>query len=64
MTSNLSFDEGLKIGEDLGFCSQQFCHTHDLPPLTETEDNWFSDGGDPCVHVVRLGSPEDWEHNL
>jgi hypothetical protein len=55
-----SFDEWLKQGVELGYCSPQFCTTHDMAPLHESEEEALEEGGDPCCHVVRLGSPADW----
>ena len=57
----MTFDEWLKYGVDNQFCSEQFCDTHDGPSLSESEDVLFSNGNDPCIHVVRLGTEEEWE---
>jgi len=64
MESDLSFNEWLELGEKLGYCSSQYCTTHDLPPTIEEEEEEFSEGGDPCIHAVRLGSPDDWQQNF
>jgi hypothetical protein len=29
--------------------------------MHESEEQAWEDGGDPCMHVVRLGSPDDWD---
>ena len=57
----LNFDEWLQYGIDNGFCSEQYCATHDGPPYSQTEALVWEDGGDLCLHSVRLGSVEDWE---
>ena len=56
----MSFEEWLQYGIDNHYCSNQFCSTHDVAPMHETEEDEWEDGGDPCQHVVRLGSIEDW----
>ena len=48
--------EGVKNG----FCTRQFCQTHDAGPMTKAEEDAWDEGLDPCVHVVRLGEPSDW----
>ena len=57
----MDFDQWLKYGIDNNFCTNQFCNTHDGYPMSETEETQWEDGGDPCAHMVRLGSIEDWE---
>jgi len=56
----MNFDEWLKYGIENGFCTEQFCSTHDAMPLHETEERAWSEGNDPCAHMVRLGMPSDW----
>lgn len=55
-----TFNEWLKIGVDNGWCGVPVCSTHDGIPTTEAEDAEFNDGGDPCIHVIRMyESPDD-----
>jgi len=56
----MDFDQWLKYGIDNGFCTDQFCNTHDGFPMSEAEELEWEEGGDPCTHMVRLGSIEDW----
>ena len=56
----VTFDEWLAQGIEKGFCTESFCSTHDVAPMTQTEADEFDEGGDPCVHVVRLGDTSDW----
>jgi hypothetical protein len=56
-----TFDEWLQRGITLGYCSEQFCGTHDQAPLHSSEEEDIENGGDPCCHFVRLGSPDDWD---
>jgi len=49
-----SFDEWLQEGLSLGFCGPAVCYPHDGLPMTEEEDNQFSEGEDPCIHIIRL----------
>ena len=60
-TKELDFEAWLQYGVDNGYCSEQFCSTHDAPPTHPSEDKEWEKGGDPCLHVVRLGSVDDWE---
>ena len=48
------FSEWLQEGLSLGFVGPSVCHTHDGLPLSEAEDVEFEDGGDPCIHILRL----------
>ena len=50
----MNFDEWIKIGYDLGYCSPPVCSVHDGPPTTATEDEQWEEGEDPCLHIVRL----------
>ena len=57
--SKKTFDEWLQEGLDLNFCGPAICYPHDGLPLTEAEDEQFSEGSDPCLHILRLyESPE------
>lgn len=58
--SKLTFDEWLEYGLTNGYCTEEFCSTHDWSPMTSYEMAQFEEGYDACVHVVRLGSPVDW----
>jgi hypothetical protein len=49
-----SFDEWLQEGLSLGFCGPAICYPHDGLPLTGQEDEQFSEGEDPCIHIIRL----------
>jgi hypothetical protein len=57
----MTFEEWLAYGVENKFCTEQVCDTHAGYPMTETEFELFEDGTDLCVHVVRLGSEEEWE---
>jgi hypothetical protein len=52
--SKKTFDEWLQEGLTNGFCGPAICYPHDGLPLTELEDEQFSNGEDPCVHILRL----------
>lgn len=55
MAKKLSFDEWLQLGVDNEWVSSPFCTTHDGDPyMTEEEEQEWSDGGDPCCHVVKF----------
>jgi hypothetical protein len=57
-----SFEGWLRFGIEQGWCSTEWCYTHDGIPLTDYENEQFDEGGDPCVHIVRLGSEKHWDH--
>jgi hypothetical protein len=57
----MTFDEWIKYGVEQGYCSEQYCDTHDGAPMHESEEAAWDEGGDPCLHVVRLGSYDDWD---
>lgn len=52
-------DEWLTLGIERGFCGRPRCDTHDGADMTEEEKADFEDGGDPCICVVRLLTPND-----
>jgi hypothetical protein len=52
----MEFNDWLKIGIDNNWCGAPVCETHDGLPMTQEEEEEFYDGGDPCVHVIRLYS--------
>ena len=59
--TTIAFVDWLDYGMKHGYCSDQFCSTHDVAPMHETEEQEWQQGGDPCMHVVRLGCSEDWQ---
>jgi hypothetical protein len=51
----MNINEWLKLGFDLGFCSQTVCSTHDGAPTTTLEDEYFDNEDDPpCIHIIRI----------
>lgn len=58
--NKVTFDEWLEIGTGENWCGPAVCYTHDSFPMNEEEDNEFAEGGDPCMHMIRLY--EDAEH--
>lgn len=59
----MEFNEWLEYGIEKGFCTPQFCNTHDGYPMHESEVNEWEEGGDPCAFMVRLGTEDDWSLN-
>lgn len=57
----LTIDQWIAYGIEHGYCSDIFCLTHDGWPLSETEEELFDEGSDPCGHGVRLGNMTQWE---
>lgn len=62
-SSSMTFEEWLAYGVANGYCSEQVCDTHAGYPVVDLEHQLFEDGIDPCIHVVRLGTQEQWEEN-
>lgn len=54
MEKEINFDDWLQQGLSNGFCGPAICYPHDGLPLTELEDEQFGEGGDPCIHILRL----------
>ncbi len=48
------FDEWIRVGMEQGWCGPPLCATHDGTPTSAGEDEQFDEGGDPCLHVIRL----------
>lgn len=57
----MTFEEWLEYGFKHGYCSEQFCETHDGGPWHESEMDGWENGEDPCRHMVRLGAYDDWD---
>jgi hypothetical protein len=55
-----TFDVWIQEGIKAGWCGPAVCYTHDGLPTSEPEDYDFEEGGDPCLHIIRLY--EDAEH--
>ena len=64
MKNNMTLDEWLEYGIKNGFCTDQFCNTHDGGPMHKTEEIAWDRGDDPCMHMVRLGSYNNWEYPI
>ena len=54
MNKEISFDEWIEEGYIRGWIGPPVCDTHDGTPISEAEFAEFEDGGDPCIHVIRL----------
>jgi hypothetical protein len=51
----LQFWAWLEMGINKGWVTEPFCNTHDGDPyMTEEEEKEWEDGGDPCLHVLKL----------
>ncbi len=51
--------EWLKLGWEKGWCGPALCLPHDGFPLSADEDDVYNEGGDDCLHFVRLY----WDNN-
>ena len=59
MVEETTFSEWITYGIAQGWCGAPVCYTHDGLPMSVTEDEEFGDGGDPCLHVVRMYESEE-----
>ena len=50
--------EWIQYGVERKYCSSPVCSTHDGLPMTDEENVQWDDGGDPCVHALRLDEQE------
>lgn len=48
------FEEWLNFGVEKGWVSDIFCNTHDGGPMTDEEDEAWSNGEDPCTFHIRV----------
>ena len=56
---NSDLDEWLDYGKKQGWIVPKIvCQTHDMIPMTERESSEYDDGGDPCIHVIRIFEDE------
>ncbi len=53
MSADMTLEQWLKLGYDLGFCGPDVCETHDGLPMSEAEAEEFEES-DPCIHIIRL----------
>jgi hypothetical protein len=58
----MDFYEWLAYGVENSYCSPQVCATHAGIPSIDDED--MLEDQDFCVHVVRLGTEEDWQEEI
>lgn len=57
---NSDLAEWLDYGKKQGWIVPEItCQTHDGIPMTEDETKEFDEGGDPCIHVIRIFESED-----
>lgn len=49
-----NFDSWIKVGLESKWVGPPVCSTHDGLPSTEDEDATWDEGGDPCIHILRL----------
>ena len=57
----MDFDEWLAIGIDSKWCLYPTCYMHDGIPTSDAEEQEMEEGGDPCMHVIRLFTSEERE---
>ena len=59
-----NFETWLEHGIKMGWCGPAICDTHDGTPMSETEMEEFEDGGDPCLHIIRLYEDTDQKKSI
>jgi hypothetical protein len=55
----MTFEEWIRYGINKGWTSDVNCYTHNGFDLTPEENEDFDEGGDPCIHVIRV-----WTDNI
>jgi hypothetical protein len=55
----IDWHEWVKLGIDKGWIGPPCCYSHDALPTTAEEDDEFFEGGDPCIHILRLYDNEE-----
>lgn len=65
-TSNeeITFDAWIKIGLREGWVGPPVCVPHDGLPTSAQEDEAYSEGEDPCFHVVRMYEDESVKRDV
>ena len=59
------FDRWLAYGIGHGYCSEQACATHDGYPMSDAEMELdLSERDELCIHIVRLGTPVEWDQEF
>ena len=53
------FEAWLRTGVEEGWVGPPVCSTHDGTPMTAEEGEELWDGGEPCLHVLRLYEDAD-----
>lgn len=57
----ITFEEWLKIGIENEWVIPPVCYSHDGIPTSADEQQQFEIGFDPCVHIMRVCDPDDWQ---
>lgn len=58
-SSEISFDDWIAVGIKKGWCGPPVCYVHDGLPTTQSDDEAWDNGDDPCIHVIRLYEDEE-----
>ena len=56
---NMTYEEWYQLGMASGWTGPAVCYTHDGLPMTGDEEDESFDGGDPCIHILRLYPDEE-----
>jgi hypothetical protein len=57
--AEIEFNDWIRIGLEKGWCGPPVCYTHDALPTSQEEDDAWSEGDDPCMHIIRLDENEE-----
>lgn len=55
----MGIHEWLEYGWKKGYCGPPVCYSHDGIPMADYEDEYFAEGDDPCLFLVRLYEDDD-----
>jgi len=59
-----SFEEWMAYGIGQGWCGPPVCYVHDGLPTAPEEDDEFDEGGDPCIHVIRMYESDEQKKSI
>jgi hypothetical protein len=57
----MTFDEWLRHGVEMKWALPVVCATHDGTPMSETELEVIDYGDDPCINIIRVCQPEEYD---
>ena len=57
----MTFDEWMQYGIDMKWALPVTCANHDGVPMDEEEEDAIDEGHDPCINVIRVCQPSEYD---